>query len=162
MEICGIVYFLWRACNLCILGSVLLKFGLSEKHTKFEKIFLMVLTNQLIYLVHVKTMRKIFFKLCVLLKKSELYLLEVLGLQFLLKWKVTFFWTIMINNSLNVKIFFKILSNQCNQSICSNLKSNFWSWNIISPATTITSSSLQTSDLIRRHKSRSAEAPILK
>ena len=38
----------------------LLKFGLSEKHTKFEKIFLMVLTNQLIYLVNVKAMRKIF------------------------------------------------------------------------------------------------------
>ena len=36
------------------------KFGLSEKHTKFEKIFLMVLTNQLIYLVNVKTMGKIF------------------------------------------------------------------------------------------------------
>ena len=36
------------------------KFGLSEKHTKFEKIFLMVLINQLIYLVNVKTMRKIF------------------------------------------------------------------------------------------------------
>ena len=34
-----------------------LKFGLSEK---FEKIFLRVLTNQLIYLVNVKTMRKIF------------------------------------------------------------------------------------------------------
>ena len=33
-----------------------LKFRLSEKHTKFEKIFLMVLTNtnQLIYLVNVK------------------------------------------------------------------------------------------------------------
>ena len=44
----------------------------SEKHTKFKKIFLMVLRNQLIYLVNVKTMRKIFFKLCVLLKKSEL------------------------------------------------------------------------------------------
>ena len=38
----------------------LVKFGLSEKHTKFEKIFLIVLTNQLIYLVNVKTMRKIF------------------------------------------------------------------------------------------------------
>jgi hypothetical protein len=37
-----------------------LKFGLSEKHTKFEKIFLVVLTNQLIYLVNVKTIRKIF------------------------------------------------------------------------------------------------------
>ena len=53
-----------------------IKFGLSEKHTKFEKIFLMVLTNQLIYLVNVKIMRKIFFKLCVLLKKSELYILQ--------------------------------------------------------------------------------------
>ena len=39
-------------------------FKISEKHTKFEKIFLMVLTNQLIYLVNVKTMRKM---------KSELY-----------------------------------------------------------------------------------------
>ena len=38
----------------------LVKFGLSEKHTKFEKIFLIVLINQLIYLVNVKTMRKIF------------------------------------------------------------------------------------------------------
>ena len=34
--------------------------GLSEKHAKFEKIFLMVLTNQLIYLVNFRTMRKIF------------------------------------------------------------------------------------------------------
>ena len=39
---------------------IFLKFGLSEKYTKFEKIFLMVLTNQLIYLINVKTMRKIF------------------------------------------------------------------------------------------------------
>ena len=31
--------------------SSLVKFGLSEKRTKFEKIFLVVLTNQLIYLV---------------------------------------------------------------------------------------------------------------
>ena len=37
-----------------------LKFEFSEKHTKFEKIFLKVLTNQLIYLVNVKTLRKIF------------------------------------------------------------------------------------------------------
>jgi hypothetical protein len=58
------------------LDNVLLKFGVSEKHTKLEKIFLMVLTNQLIYLVNVKTMRKIFFKLCVILKKSKLYSLK--------------------------------------------------------------------------------------
>ena len=56
------------------INSIQIKFGLSEKHTKFEKIFLMVLTNQLIYLENVKTMRKFFFKLSVLLKKSELYL----------------------------------------------------------------------------------------
>ena len=37
-----------------------LKFELSEKHTKFEKNFLMVLKNRLIYLVYVKTMRKTF------------------------------------------------------------------------------------------------------
>ena len=35
-------------------------FGFSEKHKKIEKIFLMVLTNQLIYLVNFKTTRKIF------------------------------------------------------------------------------------------------------
>ena len=45
----------------------LVKFRLSEKHTKFQKIFLVVLTNQLIYLINVKTTREIFFKL-----KSEL------------------------------------------------------------------------------------------
>ena len=38
----------------------MLKFGLSEKHTKIEKNFLMVLTNQLIYLVNIKTIKKIF------------------------------------------------------------------------------------------------------
>jgi hypothetical protein len=37
-----------------------LKFGLSEKNTKFEKIFLMILTIQMIYLLNVKTIRKIF------------------------------------------------------------------------------------------------------
>ena len=35
-------------------------FRLFGKHTKFEKIFLMALTNQLIYLENVKTTRKIF------------------------------------------------------------------------------------------------------
>ena len=44
----------WWVKKWNVLHSVstkLIKFGLSEKHTKFEKIFLMVLTNQLIYLV---------------------------------------------------------------------------------------------------------------
>ena len=50
------------------------KFGLSEKHTKFEKIFLVVLTNQLIYLSSkCHNHEEDCFKLCVLLKKSELY-----------------------------------------------------------------------------------------
>ena len=40
-----------RYLSACFLA---VKFGLSEKHKKFEKIFLMVLTNQLIYLVNVK------------------------------------------------------------------------------------------------------------
>ena len=56
----GQISFL-SACKVTMaFGTVLLKFGISEKHTKFEKIFLMILTNQLIYLVNVKTMRKIF------------------------------------------------------------------------------------------------------
>ena len=38
----------------------LIKIEFSEKHTKFEKIFPMASTNQLIYLVNAKTMRKIF------------------------------------------------------------------------------------------------------
>ena len=45
----------------CIWIPTILKFGLSEKHTKFEKIFIMVFTNQLIYLANFKTMRKIFW-----------------------------------------------------------------------------------------------------
>ena len=45
------------------LKIVRVKFRLSEKHSKFEKIFLMVLTYQLIYLVNFKTMRKIFFQI---------------------------------------------------------------------------------------------------
>ena len=41
----------------------LVKLRLSEKHTKFGKIFLMVLKNQLIYLVNVKT-RRFFLIIC--------------------------------------------------------------------------------------------------
>ena len=40
----------------------------SLKTYKIWKIFLMVLTNQLIYLVNFRTMKRDFFKLCVLLK----------------------------------------------------------------------------------------------
>ena len=52
--------FLHHLGPLLLINMQYIKFGLAEKHTKFEKIFLMVLTNQLIYLVNVKTMRKIF------------------------------------------------------------------------------------------------------
>ena len=48
-----------RICRDFPVNSKMIKFGLSEKHTKFDNIFLMVLTNQLIYLVNVKTIRKI-------------------------------------------------------------------------------------------------------
>ena len=53
------VFLKWMDCIKTWILSFL-KFGLSEKHSRFEKIFLMVLTNQLIYLVNVKTTRKIF------------------------------------------------------------------------------------------------------
>ena len=77
-----------------------LKFGLSEKHTKFEKIFLVVLTNQLINLVNIKTMRKIFLnyvcfskslnftgkkcEFCKDQRHEKLYLVRKLLLRFLL------------------------------------------------------------------------------
>ena len=41
--------------------TALIKFELSKKHTKSEKIFLMNLTNQLINLINVKTMRNVRF-----------------------------------------------------------------------------------------------------
>ena len=49
----------------------------------------MVLKNQLIYLVNVKTKREIFFKLCVLVRKSKLYLPRVVqgGVLEVLQWK---------------------------------------------------------------------------
>ena len=57
---------LWNLSKNSMLrkGSEVSRFWkVSEKHTKFEKIFLVVLTNQLIYIVNVKTMRKIFFQI---------------------------------------------------------------------------------------------------
>ena len=46
--------------NIFILINMDLLHYLSEKHTKFEKIFIMALKNQLTYLVNVKTIRRIF------------------------------------------------------------------------------------------------------
>ena len=57
-----LLFFLLHWIAYGVLTAV--KFGLSEKHTKFEKIFLMILKNQLISLVIVKTMRKIFSNVC--------------------------------------------------------------------------------------------------
>ena len=45
----------FRERNNCNLFSI--KFGISEKHNKFEKIFLTVLTNQLIYLGNIHVLR---------------------------------------------------------------------------------------------------------
>ena len=42
------------------LADSLVKFGPSEKHTKFEKKILMVLSNQLINLINIKSTRKNF------------------------------------------------------------------------------------------------------
>ena len=52
--------------------SVQFQFTLSDKHTKFDKIFFIVSTNQLIYLSKRQNHEEDFFKLCVLLKKSKL------------------------------------------------------------------------------------------
>ena len=52
----------WKLVRSFWQKQLTVKFRLSEKHTKFEKKILMVLTNQLIYFVNVKTMRKIFSK----------------------------------------------------------------------------------------------------
>ena len=57
-----------------------LKFGLYEKHTKFEKIFLMVLTNRLIYLVNFKTMRMIAKFFVVLSEKLYFTDRQILGI----------------------------------------------------------------------------------
>ena len=49
-----------------------LKFGLSEKHKKFEKIFLMVFDKSADLLCKRQNNEEDFLKLCVLLKKFEL------------------------------------------------------------------------------------------
>ena len=66
-----------------MISDLILKFGLSQKHTKFEKIFLMVLTNQLIYLVNVKTMRKIFSNYVSLLTAERIWFKCDLYLRFI-------------------------------------------------------------------------------
>ena len=73
----------------------LIKFGLSEKHTKFEKIFLMVLTNQLIYLENVKTMRKIFSDHVYFSKSLNFTIQSILNFQ------------------IRQKLFFKVLLYEC-------------------------------------------------
>ena len=53
--------------------NCLLKFGLSEKHTKFEKNLPYGFDKSADLLSKRQNHKKDFFKLCVLLKKSELY-----------------------------------------------------------------------------------------
>ena len=81
--------------RIMIICSFLLKFGLSEKHTKFEKIFLMVLTNQLIYLVNVKTMRNIFSNY-VCFSKSPNFKIPIL--------KVYLLYSLLVHNTLIMKL----------------------------------------------------------
>ena len=52
---------------------IILKFGISEKHTKFEK---KNLSHGFDVLSKCQNHEEDFFKLCVLLRKSELYLLS--------------------------------------------------------------------------------------
>ena len=95
-------------------------FELSEKQTKFEKIFLIVLTNQLIYLLNVKTMREIFSNyvcfskspIFIIWKPTEKSLIGVASLlpTFLLSWNCHF-WSystidciISFSNTLNYLI----------------------------------------------------------
>ena len=53
--------------------NCLLKFGLSEKHTKFEKNLPYGFDKSADLLSKRQNHKKDFFKLCVLLKKSKLY-----------------------------------------------------------------------------------------
>ena len=62
--------------QLHVVSRSFVKFGLSEKHKKFEKTFLVVLTNHLIYLVNVKTMieEDFFFQIMCASQKDQLYI----------------------------------------------------------------------------------------
>ena len=56
------------------MGKDLLKFGLSEKHTNFEKNLPHGVDKSADLLSTHQNREEIFFKLCVLLKKSKFYL----------------------------------------------------------------------------------------
>ena len=80
-----------------------------KKHSKFEKIFLMVLTNQLIYLVNVKTMRKIFSTYVCFSKSPNFNGRSTTPNHIIVKWAMEF--EILEKLSyLYLKIFFMILS----------------------------------------------------
>ena len=78
--------FLWsifKKIECWVFVEYLLKFGLSEKYTKFENIFLMVLTNQLIYLVNVKNHEEDFFQImCTSQKVRTLWFFHLLKTSF--------------------------------------------------------------------------------
>ena len=73
------------------------------RYTQNLKKILMVLTNQLIYLVNIKTMRIFFFKLCVLLKKYEFYSISfgLLKLKVFLYSRISRLW---INVALSARV----------------------------------------------------------
>ena len=74
------------------------KFGLSEKHRKFERIFIMVLTNQPIYLVNVKTIRKIFFLIVCASQKVRTLLKISASILLLRGFFFTFSWAKQMQN----------------------------------------------------------------
>ena len=74
------------------------KFGLSEKHRKFERIFIMVLTNQPIYLVNVKTIRKIFFLIMCASQKVRTLLKISASILLLRGFFFTFSWAKQMQN----------------------------------------------------------------
>ena len=104
-----------------------LKYGVSEKHTKFEKIVLMVLTNQLIYFISkCQNHEEDFFILCVLLKKSELYLTALfMQNHFACRLSCTIVdnkiqspMGVILRNATSLKVISQIWSNQVQMLYC--------------------------------------------
>ena len=59
---------------------IIVKFGISEKHTKFEKNLPHGFEKSADLLSRCQNHEEDFFKICVLLRKSELYLGQLLGM----------------------------------------------------------------------------------
>ena len=84
-QLCRSIFFIRKKVLIIIFDgsfyTVPIKFGLSEKHTKFEKIFLMALTNQLIFMfvyvyVYITLFSNAFLTLRIRMKIYTKYLLK--------------------------------------------------------------------------------------